>query len=175
MKEYADLLLESMVAHDPGKLPLADRYAATEDSVAGSLNMMSFWRTVTEIKKVGLCLADPVWGQLSVAANLDEGGSSTRFWGRVAVQDGKRSELQLYNIRSRAEGGCVMLRDEIGTLPRGWTSPIPEGQRPTREELRQLGKAIFDSSLPAPEPSDDCVLMAAGDIVMEDWTTWTSS
>lgn len=38
MREYADLLLSSMVARDPSILPLADRYAATENSVAGSLN-----------------------------------------------------------------------------------------------------------------------------------------
>ena len=58
MKKYADLLLESMVAHDPSVLPLAARYAATENSVAGSLNMMSAWRTVTGASQ-RLDLTDP--------------------------------------------------------------------------------------------------------------------
>jgi len=168
MKEYADLLLRSMVARDPGMLPLADRYAATENSVAGSLNMMSFWRTVTGVKRMGQYIVDPVAGQMLVTANLDEGGSSTAFCGRLKIDGEKIGELELYNIRSRAEAGFVMLADEIGTVPEGWTSPIPPGQKATRAELLQLGKAIFDKSLPAPEPSPDCLLMEAGGIVFED-------
>jgi hypothetical protein len=168
MKKYADLLLESMVAHDPWTLPLADRYAATENSVAGSLNMMSFWRTVTGVKAVGQCIIDPVWGQLVVTANLDEGGSSTAFCGRLKIEGGRISELELYNLRCRAEAGFVMKADEIGTLPPGWTSPIPPGGRATREELHALGKIIFDGEAPGPESSPDCLLMEAGGIVLED-------
>ncbi|MBN1629757.1 MAG: hypothetical protein JW990_08335 [Thermoleophilia bacterium] len=82
MKRFADLLLMSMVAHDPWMLPLADRYAATENSVAG----------------------------LSA----------------------------------------------------------PPGQKATRAELLQLGRAIFDATLPAPEASPDCLLVEAGGIVLED-------
>src|SRR4030067_638017 len=92
MKEYADLLLSSMVAHDPSMLPLADRYAATENSVAGSLNMMSFWRTVTGVKQMGQFLVDPVAGQLLVTANLDEGGASTVFCGRLKIEGEKGAD-----------------------------------------------------------------------------------
>ncbi len=168
MKEYADLLLKSMVDHDPGTLPLAGRYAATENSVAGSLNMMSFWRTVTGVKAMGQCFVDPVWGQLLVTANLDEGGSSTVFCGRLKIEGGTISELELYNIRCRADAGFVFAADEIGTLPPGWTSPIPSGGKATREELHRLGTAVFDGNLPAPEASPDCILMEAGGIVLED-------
>jgi hypothetical protein len=168
MKEYADLLLRSMAARDPWMLPLADRYAATENSVAGSLNMMSLWRTVTGVKAMGQCFADPVWGQLLVTANLDEGGSSTVFCGRMKVESDKISELELYNIRCRADAGFVFAADEMGAEPMGWTSPIPPGGKATREELHQLGRAIFDASLPAPDASPDCILMEAGGIVWED-------
>ena len=168
MREYADLLLRSMVARDPWMLPLADRYAATENSVAGSLNMMSFWRTVTGIKAVGQCFVDRVWGQVLVTANLDEGGSSTVFYGRLKIESGAISELELYSIRCRADAGFVFAADEIGTLPVGWTSPIPPGGRASREELHQVGKAIFAANLPAPEASSDCILMEAGGIVLED-------
>ncbi|OFW57709.1 MAG: hypothetical protein A2133_08725 [Actinobacteria bacterium RBG_16_64_13] len=168
MKEYADLLLSSMVAHDPSMLPLADRYAATENSVAGSLNMMSAWRTVTGVKQVGQYVIDEPAGQLLLTANVDEGGMSTVFCARLKVADEKLTELELYNTRCRAGAGFVMLADEIGTFPSGWTSPIPPGQKATKDELFQLGRAIFDTSLPAPEASPDCVLMEAGGIVFED-------
>jgi len=168
MREYADLLLKSMVARDPWMLPLADRYAATENSVAGSLNMMSFWRTVTGVKAMGQCVVDPLWGQMVLTANLDESGSSTAFCGRLKIEDGAISELELYNLRCRAEAGFVMNADEIGTLPAGWTSPIPPDGRATREELHQLGKLIFDGAVAGPESSPDCLLMEAGGIVLED-------
>ncbi len=168
MKEYADLLFKSMVAHDPWMLPLADRYAATENSVAASLNMMSFWRTVTGVKHRGQCVVDPVWGQVVVTAALDEGGSSTVFWGRLKIENDKISELELYSLRCRGEAGFIMLADEMGSLPAGWTSPIPPDGKATREELLQVGRAIFGSDLPGPESSPDCILMEAGGIVMED-------
>jgi hypothetical protein len=168
MKEYADLLLSSMVAHDPSSLPLADRYAATENSVAGSLNMMSAWRTVTGVNQVGQYVIDKPAGQVFVTANIDEGGSPTMFWARLAIVDQKLTELEMYNGRCRADTGFMMLADEVGTFPSGWTSPIPPGQAPNREELLQLGQAIFDARLPAPEASPQCLLMEAGGVVLED-------
>ena len=60
------------------------------------------------------------------------------------------------------------LAQKIGSSPSGWTSPIPAGQKASREELFQLGRAIFDGSLPAPEASPDCLLMEAGGVVLED-------
>ncbi len=168
LKAYADLLLESMVARDPGRLPLADRYAATENSVAGSLNMMSGWRTVSGVKRVGQYIVDEPAGQVFVTACLDEGGSSTAFWARLKVVGEKLTELEMYNARSRADTGFMMLADEIGTFPSGWTSPIPEGGRASRDELFQLGKVVFDGTAPAPDATPDCLLMEAGGVVLED-------
>jgi hypothetical protein len=168
LKDFADLLLESMVARDPWMLPLADRYAATENSVAGSLNMMSGWRTVTGVKRVGQYVVDESAGQLFVTACLDEGGSSTAFWARLKVSGEKVSEIETYSSRSRADSGFVMLADEIGTYPSGWTSPIPEGGRATREELHHLGSIIFDGQATAPEAVPDCLLMEVGGVVLED-------
>lgn len=168
LRSFADLLLESMVARDPGMLPLADRYAATENSVAGSLNMMSFWRTVTGVKRLGQCLVDPEWGQVLVTANLDEGGSSTLLCARLKIEDGTISELELYNTRCRVDAGFFIAPDQIGALPAGWISSIPAEGRATREELHELGRLIFDGSRPGPEPSPDCLLMESGGLVLED-------
>lgn len=168
MKEYADLLLRSMVARDPGLLPLAGRYAATENSVAASLNMMSAWRTVTGIKAMGQCIVDRPAGVLLLTANLDEGGSSTFFCARLKVAADELTELEMYNVRSRSDSGFMLLADEVGAYPEGWTSAIPAGGRATREELYELGRALFDASRPAPESSPDCVLMENGGVVLED-------
>ena len=154
LKKYADLLLESMVAHDPWMLPLADRYAATENSIAGSLNMMSAWRTVTGVKQMGQCFVDEPAGQVFFTACLDEGGASTAFWARLKVEDEKLTELELYSSRSRADSGFVMLADDIGNVPdrldlshprgrqghprgtaRNWARPSSTARRPRRNPL----------------------------------------
>ena len=107
LKRYADLLLESMVAHDPWTLPLADRYAATENSLAGSLNMMTAWRATTAVKKMGRCFCDEVAGQLFFTACIDEGGLSVAFWARLKVEDERLTEIELFSSHSRAESGFV--------------------------------------------------------------------
>lgn len=168
LKKYADLLLESMVARDPWMLPLADRYAATENSIPGSLNMMTAWRTTTGVRQTGQYACDEPAGQMFFTACLDEGGASAAFWARLKVEDERLTELELYSSRSRADSGFVMLADEMGKEPNGWTSPIPEGGKATREELSAVGRAIFDGQAPAPEATEDCLLMEVGGVVLED-------
>lgn len=167
LNDYADLLLDTMVTRDPSKLPLADRYAATENSVAGALHMMTFWRSVTGINRVGQYIVDESAGQIFFTASLNEGGSSTAFWARLKVVDEQLTELEMYNARSAADGGYVLHADEIGVLPEAWTSPIPMDLRATRDELLQVGRAIFDTSISAPETSPDLVLMESGGVVHE--------
>ncbi|WP_159501497.1 hypothetical protein [Microbacterium sp. 18062] len=168
MRELADLLLESMVERDPGIVPWADRYAVTVNSVPGAPGMLSSWRTVTGVNRVGQYVVDPVLGQVFVTASLDEGGMPVTFWARLKVEDGRVGEAELSHVRARADGGFVMLAEEIGTYPAGWTSEIPAGGRATRDELERLGRAVFDDSLTGPEPSDDCLLMELGGVVLED-------
>jgi len=169
VKHLADLLLTSMVKQDPGILPLAARYAATENSVAGSLNMMTGWRTVTGVRTVGQYVVDLTRRTVFVTAALDEGGSSTMFWARITTDtDDRIAELEMYKAASRHQGGFVMHADELGKFPAGWTSAIPADGRATRDELELLARAIYDNTLPAPEASEDCLLMELGGVVYED-------
>ncbi|MBN1628926.1 MAG: hypothetical protein JW990_04120 [Thermoleophilia bacterium] len=168
LKTYADKVLQSMVAHDPSMLPLASRYAATENSVAGSLNMLSGWRTVTGVNRIGQYIVDEPAGQIFFTANVDESGSPTLLWARLKVLNGELTELEMYTARARSDGGFAYLVDEIGTLPNGWSAPIPEGGKATRAELLHVAQAIFDSSLPVPDAAPDCFLMELGGVVMED-------
>ncbi len=168
MRQFADVLLKSMVESDPSLVPWADQYAVTTNSVPGAPNMLPSWRLVTGINRVGQYIEDPVLGQIVVTANLDEGGQPVTFWARLKIENERVAEAELYHVRARAEGGFVMLAEEIGEYPAGWTSEIPESGRASREELEHLGRAVFNDSLSGPEPSDDCLLMELGGVVFED-------
>ncbi|MBP2663240.1 MAG: hypothetical protein H6Q71_1188 [Firmicutes bacterium] len=169
MKKFADLLFKSMVEHDPSILPLADTYAATENSQPAALSMMNCWRTVTGLNFVGQYIIDKQAGQVFVTANVDESGMPSVFFGRLKVDNAVITELELYIDRSRGDSGFVFFPNEMNKLPKGWTSPIPKDGRATREELLAVGKAIFDESGSKQyEASEDCILMEVGGIVYED-------
>ncbi|MBP2649932.1 MAG: hypothetical protein H6Q74_757 [Firmicutes bacterium] len=169
MKKYVDLLFKSMVAHDPFILPLADSYAATENSEPAALGAMSCWRTVTGLNCIGQCIIDKAAGQIFVTANLAEGGMPSVFYGRLKIENETISELELYIDRAPVDSGFIFKPEEMNTLPKGWTSPIPADGRATREELLAVGKAIFDNSTGVEyESSEDCILMEIGGIVYED-------
>lgn len=170
MKKYADLLIKSMIEHDPSILPLASEYTATENSRPGALRGFSLYRTVTGLHYIAQYMEDKTAGQLFFTAHLDESGMSSVFWGRMKItNDDTVSELEFYVNRSIADGGFVFLPDTMNSLPPGWTSDIPEGGRASREQLLALGQAIFDSRTGVEfTASDNCVLMEAGGVVFED-------
>lgn len=168
MKGFADQVLKSMIDHNPSVLPLAKSYTATENSQPSSLNMMSLWRTITSVKQIGQYIIDSQSGQIFFTAVVDESGMPSIFMGRLKIENHVISELELYINRSRSDSGFLFQPESISNLPDSWTSTIPQGKKATREQLLSVGRAIFDTSLPAPEVCSDCIFMEMGGIVYED-------
>ncbi len=169
MRSFADILFQSMIKQNPDLLPFADTYAATENGKPGALVMMSCWSSVTGLNYIAQFFSDPETGQLFVTANLDESGKQAIFFGRLRIDGGFISELELYIVRSRVDAGFVFLPEEMKKIPRQWSSDIPEAQKASREELLAVGKAVFDGSSGEQfEASEQSVLMEMGGIVYED-------
>ena len=168
MKTFADQLLASMIAHEPYSLPLAPRYKATENGVPGALNMMSSWRIIQDLNKMGQLIEDPERGILFFTANVKVSNLPSLFWARLQITDGLITELEMFLCHSRGEGGFVHNPDQIGNLPKGWIEPLPETGVATRAELEHLAEAIFNSSLEGPPPADYSILMEQGGVVHED-------
>ncbi|WP_024287279.1 hypothetical protein [Cellulomonas sp. KRMCY2] len=169
MEKHVQALLDSMVAHDPGRLPLAARYAATEDSRPSALALMTAWRTVTAVRCLSQVVADDQAGTVVFAAAVEEAGSPTIVFGRIKVEAEVFTEIELYLDRSRADSGFVYLPDQMAELPEVWTREIDPSQRATREELVALGRAIYDTDGALEyETADQCVLLEIGGVVFED-------
>lgn len=168
MQRYADVLLDSMVSRDPGRLPLANRYTITENLTPGVAHMLSGWRTVSGVNQVGQYIVDEKAGQVFVTANVDEGGLPSMFWARIKVVDDEITEIESFKASARAHGGFVMQAEEVGNLPEAWTKPIPDDARATREELEHVGRAVYDSTLQAPPKADGCLLLELGGVVFVD-------
>jgi hypothetical protein len=167
LQAYGDRFLASVVAHDPAGLPLTQDYAATENSVAAALPMMTLWQTVTAVK-TRFMVIDPRSGQLFLAAGIAEGGHDSLLFGRLKVDEGKFSEIEIYVSRSRGESGFQFGPREWASPPRAWTDPVAASRIPSRADLLRAGRSIFDSRIEGPAPAPGCILMENGKIVAED-------
>jgi hypothetical protein len=168
MKQYIDLFFESVLQHTPCPLPLADRYAATENGRPGDVRMMTAWRTIKNVRFVEHIYTDPMENQVMATAVVDEGGMPSIFVVRLKIEDKKITEIEIFMIRSRSDAGFVFSPEGMEKDYYGWISPIPAGGRASREELNDLGKAVFDSSSEKLYPSSsDCILIESGGVVYE--------
>ena len=163
----ADAVLASMVAHDPAHLPLARTYAATENAVPAALGMMTLWRTATAAKSK-YYIIDPESRQLFMIASIAEGPNDTLLFGRLKVEAGLLSEIELYTNHSRGQGGFQFDGDGPSHFPAAWTVALRPEQRMSRSQLLQAGRSIFDTGVTGPEASEQCVLMENGKVVAED-------
>lgn len=162
----ADQLLDSMVARDPARVPLAPRYAATENSVPAALPMMTAWRSVTALKDRFYAI-DATSQQVFVVVGLAEGPNETLLWGRLKAQGRQLAEIELYENRSRAQGGYQFAGNGPAHFPKPWTAAVPADRVPARATLQAHGQAIFagrGKTLPA---APGCVLMENGKVVEE--------
>jgi hypothetical protein len=165
LQGLADKVLDSMVARDPSGLPLTQDYAATENSVPAALNMMTPWRTATAVGG-RFYVIDPVSQQLFVMATLSEGPHETLLYGRLKAQDGKIAEIELFENRSRGQGGFQYAGDIAKGMPAEWRAAV--GTRvPSRAVLLKEGRSIFNTNIKGLAASNTCVLMENGKVVAE--------
>jgi hypothetical protein len=166
LQGFVDQTLASMIAHDPGSLPLAQEYLATENSAPSAPGLMVVWRTASAAKN-RYYVIDPVSEQIFFITTLSEGSIDVLLYGRLKIHKAHISELEFYTIRSRGQGGFQFSADGAANFPKAWTDVIPPERRPSRAELRKVGRSIFDTAVPAPEIGAACVIMEDGKIVGE--------
>ncbi|HWU04038.1 MAG TPA: hypothetical protein VN222_14960 [Novosphingobium sp.] len=167
LRGKADALLASIVAHDPGRLPLARTYRATENGVPAALPMMTIWRTATAAAHT-FHVIDPVSQQVLLVSDIAEGSSHALLFGRIRVAQGQISEIELYVDRSRSDGGFQFEATGLAQLPSAWTQQVAPARLPTRDALLVAGRSIFDTRLSGPEAAPSCVMMENGKPVAED-------
>jgi hypothetical protein len=166
LRDLTDKVIASMVAHDSSQLPLAQEYAATENSVPSALNMMVIWRTATAAKS-SYYVIDPESHQVFLIATIAEGPNDSLLFGRIKIDARRISEVELFVNRSRGQGGFQFEADGPAHFPSEWTVEVPAASRATRGELLHAGQSIFDTTVPAPEAAANCVVMENGKVVGE--------
>lgn len=170
MSAIVDDILDSLVAHDPYSLPLAQVYKATENSHPAALGMMTLWRTVTKACRPNLLAIDTLNGTAYFALDISEGNDAVPsvLWARIRVVGREITELELYVNRSRGDHGFSFSPEELPDNYRRWMSPPADRVRATRAELQSLSAATFDpNSTFAVNISSDCQFTEEGWTVVD--------
>lgn len=170
MASIVNDILDSMVAHDPSTLPLAQVYKATENSHPAALGMMNLWRTVTKACKPNLLAIDTTNGTAYFALDISEGNDEVEsiLWGRIKVVNKQITELELYVNRSRGDHGFSFSAEELPGNYKRWMTPPDDRQKATRAELQSLSQAAFDpNSTFTVNVASDCQFTEVGWTVID--------
>lgn len=167
LSDAADGVLASIVRHDPGAVPLARHYRATENGVPAALPMMTIWRTASAADD-RYYVIDTVTQQLFLMANITEGDGHALLFGRIRLADRRVTEIEFYVDRSRSDGGFQFDATALAHLPPAWTDTIAPSRIPGRAQLLEAARSIFDTAVDGPPGAESCRMMENGKPVAED-------
>jgi hypothetical protein len=138
-----DAYLAALAAHDPGAVPVAADYRATEDGEEVRLGE-GLWDSLTALGQYRIDLADPVSGNVGVIAEAIEGDSSAPFALRLRVVGGEITEIETIVGRGRVPGSAIV------PAPRpSLAEAAPAEERLSRAEMIATADANFDAILAA--------------------------
>lgn len=128
--------LESLVAHDPSKAPLADGVRFTEDAKETPIGG-GFWATASKLGAFRTDFLDVREQTAAVHAVMEENGTSVLFAARLKVEGREITEIETMVVRGQAE---AMLFDltRLDRPSAAFTTMPPKDQLNTREEMVEI-------------------------------------
>ncbi len=128
--------LESLVAHDASKAPLAANARFTEDAHELPVGD-GLWKTATKLRPFRTDFLDPATGTAAVHAVLEESGTPVLLAARLRVVGRRIAEVETIVVRSRQEGALFEPDALTQPSPAMVTAP-PAAQRMPREALAEI-------------------------------------
>jgi hypothetical protein len=141
LKDVMTQYLDSLVAHDPKKAPLAANVRVTEDAKEIKPGE-GFWKTATKLRPFRTDFLDPAASTAAVHAVIEEGGKPILFAGRLKVVDKKITEIETIVVHNQAEGALF--------APDALASPSPAMVTPPRKDQLTPRQQMIDVALRYP-------------------------
>ena len=167
----AEKYVAAMLAHDPGKAPIAHGTRYTENGVELPLPD-GLWRTVGSIGPYRLFVADPKESAIGFIVKAQENEAPVLVSTRLKVANGQITEIESYAARlSNTTGGAVAAllgADILGDAPRKqFVTAVAPAQRRTREQLAAIVNSYFtglenNTGDKVPNFADDCLRIENG-------------
>jgi hypothetical protein len=128
--------LNSLVAHDPKRAPLADKVRFTEDTQETPIGG-GFWATASGIGDWRNDFLDVTAQTAAVQAVMEEKGSPVLFAARLKVEDRKITEIETMVVRGPREAMLFNL-DELSGPSAEFTKMPPTDQLMPREKMIEI-------------------------------------
>ncbi|HTT04069.1 MAG TPA: hypothetical protein VMF64_02180 [Steroidobacteraceae bacterium] len=145
LQGLAEQFIAALVAHDPGRLPLAKGVRYSENSVPLPIPD-GFWKNATGVRPYRLYIADPEWGTIGFYARMYQNGAPVIVSTRLKVYGHQITEIETIVVpeRTRADTSTASQPDYLGDRPRPeFTRVVPPSQRRSREELMRIVNTYF--------------------------------
>ena len=128
--------LESLVAHDARKAPLAANARFTEDAKELAVGE-GLWKTATKIRPFRTDFLDPATGTAATHAVIEENGAPVLLAARLRVVDGRITEVETIVVRSQQEG-ALFQPDALTQPSAAMVTAPPAAQRMPRDALAEI-------------------------------------
>ncbi len=148
LQGVAETYLSAMLAHDPGKAPLARDARYTENGVELRLPD-GLWRTVDKVGSYRLYVADPQGHAIGFFAKAQENGAPVLVGTRLKVEHGKITQIEsvvgrLSSTLGGSPFGLPKGQDPLDGSPRPqFLTSLPTGKRRSREQLAAIVNTYF--------------------------------
>jgi len=139
LKGFVDDYLEALVAHDPGRLPLADDVKFTENGVELELGD-AVWGTAESLGRYRNYFMDVEEGQVAFFGTIHEYRAPAILVLRLKVENGEKiSEIETMVVRDVQGANTLDARTPAGL----WTETIPQEERMSRAGLVRIANMYF--------------------------------
>jgi hypothetical protein len=157
LQGFVERYLDALVAHAPGRLPLAAGARFTENGQTLALGD-GLWGTIEARDGYELTFADPRAGQVGAFVTVRESGRHQILGLRLKVTKGRIAEIETLVVRPK-QGVVFGEPAALEPDPEMTTALTPAERRP-REELVRIADSYFEGLVHATETltpfADDC-------------------
>jgi hypothetical protein len=128
---FMDKYLAALVAHDPGRLPVAANVKFTENTIPLKLGD-ALWGTISGMGTYKVYFADPAAGEVGFEGTIRENGTPAILVVRLKIAGKKISEVETI-VRRGAEPAENL--EKLRHPNPVWVTPLTPAQRVPRQEM----------------------------------------
>jgi hypothetical protein len=128
--------LDSLVAHDPSKAPLAANARFTEDARELPIGE-GLWKTATKLRPFRTDFLDPVTGTAATHAVVEEDGTPVLLAARLRVAGRSITEVETIVVRTQQEG-ALFQPDALVQPSSAMVTAPPAAARMSRDAMTEI-------------------------------------
>ena len=138
-----DAYLAAMVAHDPGKAPLAPKVRFTENTQVLPVGKGSAWEGTTGVRNYKINIADPEAGQIALYTVVEGKERPGLLTLRLKVRHKLITEVESVYVGVGLRGFANV--DNLTATPPIWDQVLPPAKRRTRAQNVAIVERYFDT------------------------------